>query len=276
MEISLADERAFLLTPKVTRDEARARVDAKRTTLVAGTIGATIARVKPEAITFISAGARLMPFWHVKIHARTVYERSRPHTLPASGPEVQAITVLGQELSVDPKLKGVPLTAVERCLNEIRAERTFEPDGRKGDFGRYLGGPKEEIPDVESFTQPDTSIEAPEARASAVVRQVMCDVVKPVQAQRIHEERVDVEAIDLYFRPVYSFEYEWVVKGKRVVIDFDAITGETGEGGATLQSKIRGMLQRDMLFDVTADAIGMILPGGSIAVKLVKAVVDRK
>jgi hypothetical protein len=27
---------------------------------------------------------------------------------------------------------------------------------------------------------------------------------------------------------------------------------------------------------VTADAVGMLVPGGSIAVKLVKAVVDRK
>ena len=36
------------------------------------------------------------------------------------------------------------------------------------------------------------------------------------------------------------------------------------------------MLTRDLLFDVTADAVSMIVPGGGIAVKLVKAVVDRK
>jgi hypothetical protein len=36
------------------------------------------------------------------------------------------------------------------------------------------------------------------------------------------------------------------------------------------------MLTRDLIFDVTADAAGLIIPGGSIAVKLVKAVVDRK
>jgi hypothetical protein len=29
------------------------------------------------------------------------------------------------------------------------------------------------------------------------------------------------------------------------------------------------------LFDISADAAGMLLPGGSIAIKLVKAVVDR-
>ena len=37
----------------------------------------------------------------------------------------------------------------------------------------------------------------------------------------------------------------------------------------------KGILTRDLFFDVTADAVGMLVPGGSIAVKLVKAVVDR-
>jgi hypothetical protein len=97
-----------------------------------------------------------------------------------------------------------------------------------------------------------------------------------VQAQVIHEERVDVEAIDLYFRPVYAFEYDWAAKGKRVVVEYDALTGDTRTGGRKLQDQIKGMVTRDLLFDVTADAVGMLVPGGSIAVKLVKAVVDRK
>ena len=82
----------------------------------------------------------------------------------------------------------------------------------------------------------------PQARATAVVRQVMSEVVKPVQAQMIHEERVDVEAIDLYFRPVYAFEYEWAAKNKRVVVEYDALTGEIRAGGKRLGDQIRGML----------------------------------
>jgi hypothetical protein len=103
----------------------------------------------------------------------------------------------------------------------------------------------------------------------------MSEVVKPVQGQTIHEERVDVEAIDLYFRPVYAFEYDWAAKSKRVVVEYDALTNETRTGGKTLRDQIKGMLTRDLLFDVTADAVGMIVPGGSIAVKLVRAVVDK-
>ena len=43
-----------------------------------------------------------------------------------------------------------------------------------------------------------------------------------------------------------------------------------------MNDQIKDMLTRDLIFDGTADAVGLIFPGGSIAVKLVKAVVDRK
>ena len=59
------------------------------------------------------------------------------------------------------------------------------------------------------------------------------------------------------------------------MIEFDALTGEISDNGRKLQNKFKGVLTRDLLFDVTADAVGVIVPGGSIAVKLVKAVIDR-
>ncbi|MCU0486617.1 MAG: hypothetical protein MUC85_10985, partial [Anaerolineales bacterium] len=104
---------------------------------------------------------------------------------------------------------------------------------------------------------------------------VLAEVIKPVQAQTIHEERVNIEELDLYFRPVYALEYGWAAKGKRVVLEFDALTGEVHAGGKKLSDQIKSVVTRDLIFDVTADAVGMVVPGGSIAVKLVKAVVDR-
>ena len=84
-----------------------------------------------------------------------------------------------------------------------------------------------------------------------------------------------MNTIDLSFRPVYALEYEWAAKGKRTVVEFDAVTGEMRTGGKKLSDQIKSVLTRDLLFDMTADAVGMIVPGGSIAVKIVKAVVDR-
>lgn len=279
MDISLANERAFQITPQVPFDVARVRVDDKKANLVAGTVGALLARPRPEDIRLLAAENRLEPFWHIAIASRTRYDRNRSYTVTMSGPEVQQVTLLEHQLAVSPNAKGGPsvtLNGVEHCQEEHRVARTFDGlTGERTDLSKYLTFASLEITNLESFVPEGVFVVVPQARATAVVRQVMAEAVQPVQAQMIHEERVDVEKIDLYFRSVYAFEYEWTAKGKKVVVEYDALTGEMRGGGKRLADQIRGMVTRDLLFDVTADAVGMIVPGGGIAVKLVKAVVDR-
>jgi hypothetical protein len=254
-------------------------VDDKRTGLVAGTVGALLTRPKAEDIQLVSTENRLEPFWLITISTRTRYDRNRSYTLTVGGQEVQQVTLLEHQVTVDHNAKGGPsisVPGVEHCQEEHRVTRFFDGiTGDKEDRSKYLTFPALEIASLETFAPEGTLVVPPAAAATAVVRQVMAEVVKPVQAQVIHEERVDVENIDLYFRPVYAYEYNWPAKNKHVIVEYDALTGEFHAGGKKLGDQIRGMLTRDLLFDVTADAVGMIVPGGSIAVKLVKAVVDR-
>jgi hypothetical protein len=280
MDISLAEERAFQINPQVTLDVAQVRVDDKRTGLVAGTVGALLSRPKPDEIRMVSVENRLEPFWAVTIKTHTVFDRNRSFTFSTAGPEVKSVTLLEHEVPTQAQLKGpstITLPGVEHCLEETEVTRHFDGiSGAKGDFSRYLTAPSLEILNLETFAPENVLVVPPQARATAVVRQVMGEVVQAVQAQTILEERVDVTAIDLYFRPVYAFEYEWAAKNKKVVVEYDAITGDARAGGKWLGQQIRGMLTRDLVFDVTADAVGLIVPGGSIAVKLVKAIADRK
>src|SRR5258707_1264481 len=280
MDISLAEERAFQVTPQVTLDVARVRVDDKRTSLVAGTVGALLSRPKPDEIRMIGVENRLESFWVVTIGTHTVFDRNRAFTVTMAGPEVKSVTLLEHEVPTQAQPKSAPtvtLQGVEHCLEETEVTRHFDGlSGAKGDFSRYLSAPGLEILNLEAFAPENVLVVPPQARATAVVRQVMGEVVQPVQAQTILEERVDVTAIDLYFRPVYAFEYEWAAKNKKEVVEYDAVTGDAHAGGKWLGEQIRGMLTRDLLFDVTADAVGLIVPGGSIAVKLVKAIADRK
>jgi hypothetical protein len=41
-------------------------------------------------------------------------------------------------------------------------------------------------------------------------------------------------------------------------------------------AQVKGLLNRDLLFDIGADTVGLFVPGGSIAVKLAKAAIDSK
>ena len=280
MDIYLADERAFNFVPQISLEIARDRLEQKKASLVAGNLGVLLSRPKPEEIKIVSVESWLESFWLISVFLHTAYDRSRIYTVPVNGAEIQQITILGQELPVTSTAKGnanFTLSGVEHCIEERRISHTFDGiTGEMADFSKYLAFAKSEISDLEHFAPEGTLVESPQAHASAVIRPVLAEVIKPVQAQVIHEERVNVEAIELNFRPVYAFEYEWTTKGKRVVLEFDALTGEMHSSGKNLGQHIKGMLTRDLLFDVTADAAGLIVPGGSIAVKLVKAVVDRR
>jgi hypothetical protein len=278
MEISLAEERAYYFVPQISLEIARDRIEKKKTTLVAGMFGTLISRPSPTDIQEVSLENRLEPYWMVTVASRTAYDRQQTYTIPIKGEEVREVTLLGQKLMVPAKGNpSVTLNGIEHCVEERRLTRFFEGlSGQKTDLSRYQVFAKTEITDLANFVPGDTLVIPPQMRATAIVRQVISEVIQPVtKAQIIHEERVDVEAIELNFRPVYAFEYEWASKGKRVVVEFDALLGDIRSGGKKWSDQIKGILTRDLFFDVTTDAVGMIVPGGSIAVKLVKAVVDR-
>lgn len=279
MDIYLADEQAFHLIPQINLEVARDRIEQKKTNLVAGMVGALLSRPKSEEIQMASVESRLEPFWSISAFAHTAFDRNCSYTVPVSGPEVQMVSTFGQDIPVTRNPKGsasFTISGLEHCIDERNASFQFDGSGAKADMSKYMGCAKSEIADWASFAPEGTLVVPPQARATTVVRTVLAEMIKPVQAQLIHEERVNINTIELNFRPVYAFEYEWTPKAKRVVLEFDAITGDIRTGGRKLSDQIKNMVTRDLVFDVTADAVGMLVPGGSIAVKLVKAVVDHK
>jgi hypothetical protein len=239
-----------------------------------------LSRSKPADFVLVSQEYRYEPFWLVTISTFTKYDRNHTYVIPGSGPEVKQVTILGNDIPLESQAKSNPsfnLNAVEHCAEEGRTTKTFEGlGGTAVDLSKYLAFPKTQIIEIEKFAPEGYLVIPPQVRATSVVRQCLSEMIKPVQqAYTINEERVDVEAIELNYRPIYAFEYEWAAKNKRHVIEFDALTSDISGDGRKLANQIKGVLTRDLLFDVTADAVGLLLPGGSIAVKLVKAVIDR-
>lgn len=278
MDIFLANERAFHLIPQVSIEVAQDRVEQKKINLISGTLGSLLARPKPEDIQLVSVESRLEAFWQLRVFIQTTYERNHIYTIPVSGSEIKHVSILGQDLPVIVTQKGgasFTLEGVEHCLEENRQDFTFDGHGIKLDLEKYQFCAKTEIAELDKFAPEGVIVVPPTAKATTVVRSVMAEVIKPVKAGTINAERLEMEVLDINFRPVYAFEYNWAAKNKQAVVEFDALTGELQGGGKKVGSQMKGMLSRDLIFDVTADAVGMFVPGGSIAVKLVKAAIDR-
>src|SRR4051812_25258583 len=278
MEIQLATERLFLLDDRMTSEYAEKLASERRAQAFGSGIGSLLQRPKPEDIHLIASQRRVEPLWHVAARATYVYERRREYTVPGSAPEVQAVTIEDKRYELDhggAGAKAFTMMALEQCRDEFRNESFV--DGMTGaavaDGPTVVNGPKQEIGDPQELASRGTIVVPPEQRASFVVRTALAGVMKAVQADKILEESVVLETTDLMYRPVRAFEFAWKGRDKSGVIEIDMITGQFRQG-RPLIGQIRGMLNRDVLFDVGADTVGLFVPGGSIAVKLAKAALD--
>ena len=280
MDIQLADQRLFVLNEALTLEQARARAMDKRTNAVSGGLGALLQRPKPEEVVLVDHQKRFEPFWHVACSARYVYDRSRQYVVPVSGAEVREITLQGQTYGVADAGKSgraFTLMTIEHCREEWRQE--LFADGQTGnpapEVASLVRGSKTEITDPQILAAEGSVVVAPETRASYVVRQLLNQALKPVQADVVHEELIVLEATDLYYRPVWAFEFHWKPKDKRGVIEFDAVSGQM-RTGTSLMPKLGKILSRDSLFDIGADTVGMLIPGGNLVVKAAKIALDAK
>jgi hypothetical protein len=282
VELTLADERLFLLAERLNRDEAQARAMEKRTAAVAGGLGGLLQRPKPADVTLAAVQRRLEPFWHVSGHARYEYERSRSYSVPASGPEVRSVTVHGTDYEVaDPPhgsaVGGFALPVRERCVEEFRREHFI--DGRSGqpvaDGAAVVTGPRREISDPQTLADDSTVVVAPEQRASFVVRSLISELTKAVQADHMIEEIVVLETADLYYRPLWAFEFSWPERNKSGVVEIDAISGDVRQSNALLPQMKGLMTNKDAWFDIGADTVGLFVPGGNVAVKVARVVAQR-
>ncbi len=279
MDIQLAPERIFLLQERLSPDEIRQRAMDRRTQAFGGGLGNLLQRPKPEDISVVEAQRRLEPFWHAAARARYAYQRRRDYAVPASAPEVREVTIDGTTYPVQGSTKAAPTFTIsvrESCLDEF-AHQVFS-DGVSGapvaDAQAMITGPSSEITDPTALGADETIVVPPEQRASFVVRKLLGEMMKPVQADSVEEESLVLEKTDLYYRPVYAYEFLWARKDRRGVVEIDGLTGQVRQG-QSLMPRLKRMVNRESLFDIGADTAGLLIPGGSIAVKVARAAVDR-
>ena len=273
MEITLADERAFVLTESLTLDQAEGRAWSKKTDAFGSLVKLTslLQRPKDEEFELLVKEHRYQPFWHIVCQADYIYERSREYSA-AAGPEAGSVTI--DEKTYPVTAGKIVLTGVEHCEEHIKREVLI--DGYSGEeaqaLSEYLGKPSTEIlPEyLDDFKPEGTIVVPPQGRASAIVRDTLIGVIKSIKADRILEDRVTIENIDLYYRPIYAFHYRWKPKDRDNVIEIDAVTGSMVSGGKMFQQYVGKLLDPEFLFDVGLDTVDLLVPGGGLAVKLAR------
>jgi hypothetical protein len=279
MEINIANQRILLLKDQITPEIAKERAWQKKVTAfdAFSKVTSLLSKPKDEDFTLVYSEHRYEPFWHVVTNARYEYLRSANYQIQTSGKEVKSVTVHDVEYDVQNGHIHVPVT--EHCLQEEHEDLIVDGITAKpsAELQKYISmTPFEVTGQLKDEVEEGAILVPPQARVSAIMRDSLSKMIKGIHADKILAEEVEVARVDLYYRPVYAFKYAWASKQKEAILEVDGLTGEIRAGSRVFKEYMGKILDQNFLFDVGADAVGMFVPGGSIAVKVAKKYMDTR
>jgi hypothetical protein len=266
MDVEIAEERIVVLADRFNLDHAEGRAWAKRVDAF-GTVarlGGMLNRAGSDDYECIYRERRLQPFWRLHAHAIAAYERNRTYSVPVA-PEVRGVQIAGESKIIDQR--QFRLTGLEECFDETDREYLFDGLTRQQNpaLSAYLQFPGTFVNGemLVATSQAGTVVVPPENKASGLVREVVSAAIGKIEADRILQERVSVDVVDLVYRPVFAFRYRHA--GKEAVIEFDGLTGATRTDGATFEQYLGKALDPRFLLDVGVEAVNIFVPGTQLA-----------
>ena len=266
MEVAIAEERILIFPDRVSGEVARAKCWALRLEAF-GTmarLGGLLARPKDDEFELVYSERRLQPFWRIASFAVATYERARDYPITLA-PEVQKVVVDGQVRAI--AAHRITIRGQESCREETR--RQMLVDGLTGEeqpsLGRYLefSASPTDAAQLAAMAKEGTVVVPPAVKASGLVRDAVAKAIGKNDADKVLEETVTLEAVDLCYRPVHAFRYRRA--GKEAVVEFDALTGEARTAGMTFEQHLGKILEPRFLLDIGAEAANIFIPGATVA-----------
>ena len=266
MDVEIAQERLVVLTDRFNLDHAEGRAWARRAEAF-GTVarlGGLLARSTVDDYECVYRERRLQPFWRLHAGSSAAYERTRTYAV-AVAPAVRTVVVAGETFTA---AQGqLQLTGTEACQEASEREFLFDGLTRAETLAlqKYLAfaGTVADADQLAETARQGTVVVPPENKASMLVREVVSAAIGKIEADRILEERVSVDIVDLVYRPVYAFRYRHA--GKEAVIEFDGLTGDIRPDGATFEQYLGKALEPKFLLDVGVEAVNLFVPGTQLA-----------
>jgi len=273
LDIEVAEQGSFVVAPVVSADEARGRAASFKGSPF-GAITQLFSRPKADEVHLEARGLRYEPVWHATCRLRIDYERRETYRFPVQTPaHVAAVTIAGSTFPVEAERKEsvIVVPAVAHCLHERKDDLWLDAVSGESISALALGAAAVTPIQLETFAPADATVVAPVVRASAVVRQLLGSEAAPLEADAVHESRAEIDQLDLTFRPIYSFAISFGAKNNPVEIEIDGITGEVSQRKSNVHAAIGKLLNHETLFDLGSETLNLVVPGGAIPLKIVKA-----
>ena len=268
VNLGVAESRMLVLTGEKSFDEMKELAWNKKTTAFSG-LKNILSRPKPEDIHITHSEKQYKPFWHVVFSTNLEYKRKQDYQIKIKDKSVRSVNIFGEDLEVDAS-GNLVVQGIEHCVEETSKELFVDATTEaEHDMLKYMEMPVRDIQETEELDGEDVIVVQPKIKAAYIVRKLLAEMLKPLDADEILDETVNITTLDLYFRPLYAFEYTWEPKNKHNVLEFDGLTGEF-QSGKVLREKMAELFDEEVLFEIGSEVAGVIVPGGSIPVKILQ------
>lgn len=296
LPIQICSPRCYVIEPAINRFQAITRAGSQGDK----TFRLTKFLRRGSSVNVKLIQRRLVPFWSVRCRSRFHYDKSSSYVVNINDQDAVEVTLHSADekkivLPVNPQSKNRSLTVhgKERCVTErdvselidayqlpetksiLRNPLSFKDD--QATFREYLANPTAQVNDLAMLYQTNTidgrpvysdvedesiQIILPNEPANRVVGEVMKKVMVSIDPITIYDWSLAVEVADLYFRPLYVFEFERLDKEKVVVEtkleQLDAINGSWSTI-STREVTQPGRVPWDKIMHLTIDASIVVL-----------------
>lgn len=268
MQVTVAELRILALEEQHSMDRAEGLAWARKADAF-GALTRLFSRPRDEDFELIYKERRYQPFWHVACNAYYGYERRGEYQITLRGPEVQSVTIQGADH--DAQNASISLSGVEHCRESARAE--FYVDALTGAkepaLAEYANYPSQtaSLQDLNALRSEGVLVVPPQLASTGIVREAIGGLVRRVVADEITEEVLEVQRLDLYYRPVYAFQYRWISKEREAFMEYDALNGKFTTDGKSFQEYAEAPIDAELVADLDAETVSQLVPGGQLAVK---------
>jgi len=259
-------------------EEAERIVKANRDKIFGVVSGLMKAFAKQKGSLIITGKEkRYEPFWYVGGKSTFEYKRQTSYAF-AVNPEVIGVKIAGKEFKVETGATDLQFTGEDHCFEQFEKEivQSAVTGDTKG-LSFYLKAKKKRLQNIKDLTKDGTVVPI-HHRASYVLSMVVKDILKPVHADVMIQEQIEIVQFDLYFRPVWTFEVMETDTKKKRIVEIDAVTGAVTKVN-TWTKGIKEMVGKDTLFDIGAEITGElmqnIIPGVGLAMSSGKRFKER-
>ena len=205
-----------------------------------------------------------IPHWHIIGESVQEYKRMTPYGFDVK-PEVRSITFNRKTIPVDKNEPYINFNAEDHCYEQFSKETLQSAlQEKERNLEKYKDCERKKVKNLAAVQDKTTIIAPIEIRASYLVNQVIKDLIKPIQADKIIQEVVEIKRLALILRPVHVFSFRDET-GQEKAIEVNAITAAWKKGERMLTSGAKRHLLHEGIFEIGSELASVVIPGAAMA-----------